>query len=85
MRRVLAHAWLLYRDGGGTMLDAVDEAANGGAEGEYAKVELRRVLLHINLVEWERHPARLRSDVHHLLRRTIGKLTPHRGGWRVAR
>jgi hypothetical protein len=83
VRRVLLQAFLLWRAGGKTMVTAVREAADGRASGEYALIELRRVLLELDLIAWESHPARLRSDVRTLFRRTIGRLTPHRGGWHV--
>ena len=90
VRRVLVEARRSYRSGAVSVLDAIDDAAAplAGVEqaaGEYAKIELRRTLLEINLHAWERHPARLRADVHSALRRTIGRLTPHRGGWLVRR
>lgn len=85
VRRVLVRALALYRAGAPSMLLAINDAAEGGAEGEYAKMQLRRVLHDINLPAWEQHPARLRADVRSLLTRTIGKLTPHRGGWLVGR
>lgn len=65
------------------MVAAVRAAADGAAVAEYALHEMRKVLFEINLPAWEAHPARLRSDVHALFRRTIGRLTPHRGGWNV--
>lgn len=66
------------------MLDAVDRACRGSdAEREYAKIELRRTLLTLDLQAWESHPFRVRGDVKALLRRAVGRLTPHRGGWRV--
>lgn len=65
------------------MVEAVRDAADGAATGEYALIEMRRLLLHLNLVDWESHPARLRSEVQSVFRRAIGKLTPHRGGWRA--
>jgi hypothetical protein len=85
VRRVLIAARKKYQAGAQSMLDCIDEAANGGAEGWYAKQELRRFLLQLNLPDWERHPSRLREEVHALFRRVIGRLTPHRGGWQVAR
>lgn len=85
VRDVLLLAWRVYRRGGLSLCDSINEAADGSATGEYAKTELRRVLLEINLVAWESHPNRTRDDVHRLLRRAIGRLTPHRGGWRVSR
>lgn len=83
VRRVLVQAFVLWRAGGTTMVDAVREVGDGRAAGEYALRELRHVLLELNLTAWESHPVRLRADVHSLFRRTIGRLTPHRGGWRV--
>lgn len=46
-------------------------------------MEMRHVLHELNLPAWESHPARLRAEVHSLFRRTIGRLTPHSGGWNV--
>lgn len=80
---MLARAFVIWRRGGSTMIEAVREAADGAATGEYALIEMRRLLLHINLAEWESHPTRLRAEVHSVFRRSIGRLTPHRGGWRV--
>lgn len=85
VRDVLMVARRIYARGGISMCDAVTAAADGSAVGEYAKISLRRVLLELNLAAWEAHPNRTRRDVHALFRKAIGKLTPHRGGWRVAR
>lgn len=82
-RRVLCGAWVIWARGGWTLIDAVREAAEGTAVGEYALQAMRRCLLELNLDAWERHPFRVRADVRALFRRTIGRLTPHRGGWRV--
>lgn len=80
---VIERALKLWGAGGTTMVAAVRAAADGTPAGEYALLQLRRTLLELDLVSWEEHPARLRSDVRSLLKRTIGRLTPHRGGWRV--
>lgn len=85
VRDVLRNAWRLYRKGGLSISASVNAAADGSAAGEYAKVSLRRILLELNLDAWESHPNRTREDAHRLFRKAIGKLTPHRGGWRVAR
>lgn len=85
VRDVLTWAWAIYRRGDVSIVDAIDEAANGGAVGEYAKRALRRILLELNLPAWEAHPNRTRADVHRLFRKAINKLTPHRGGWQVSR
>ena len=82
---MLVKAWALWRFRDRTLVDAVRESADGGAEGEYALMEMRKVLLEINLVAWAAHPARARRDVHQLFRRAIGRLTPHRGGWRTTK
>lgn len=82
-RRVLLEGYALWRKGGISIVDAVREAAAGGAVGHYALAELRRFLLHLDLTAWEQHPARLRADVRSLVRRVAGRLAPHRGGWRV--
>jgi hypothetical protein len=50
---------------------------------EYAKIALRHTLRELNLSAWESHPNRTRADVHALFRKTIGRLTPRRGGWHV--
>lgn len=84
IRRVLIKAWSQWRFGELNLVDAVREAGGPGAEAEYALTELRRVLLEINLWQWEAHPARVRADVTALFRRAIGRLTPHRGGWRCS-
>jgi hypothetical protein len=81
VRRVLVKAWALWRFGERELVDSVREASDAGAEGEYGLLEMRRVLLEINLVAWAAHPARTRRDVHQLFRRAIGRLTLHRGGW----
>lgn len=85
VRDVLQWAWRIYRAGKSTMVDSIDTAAAGSATGPYAKISLRRILLELNLAAWESHPARTRREVHALFRKAIGKLTPHRGGWRVTR
>lgn len=85
VRDVLQWAHSIYRRGGASMVEAVSEAAAGSATGYYALVELRRVLLELNLVAWEQHPHRTRADVHRAFKKAIGRLTPHRGGWRVTR
>lgn len=85
-RDVLLLAWRIYRKGELSMVDSINAAAAPcDAAGEYAKISLRRILLELNLNAWESHPTRTRRDVHALFRRTIGKLTPHRGGWLVRR
>lgn len=83
IRRVLVQAWAEYRRGEFGLVDSIGFVSQGAAEGEYAKRALRAVLLHLNLGEWESHPARVRADVHRLFRVAIGRLTPHRGGWSV--
>lgn len=86
VRAVLVAAWRVYREGGRSMVDSINAASDlRDAAGEFAKISLRRVLLELNLSAWESHPARTRRDVHALFRKVIGKLTPHRGGWLVAR
>jgi hypothetical protein len=85
VRDVLLMAWRVYRRGGISIVNSINEAASSSAVGEYAKISLRRVLLELNLDAWESHPARSRDDVHRLFRKAIGRLTPHRGGWRVTR
>lgn len=86
VRDVLAWAWRIYsRDRVTSMLKAVEVAADGSATGPYALVEIRKTLLEINLPAWESHPNRKRRDVHAAFRKTIGRLTPHRGGWTVRR
>ena len=85
VRDVLVRAWRVYRRGERSMLDSINDGAGVDAAGEYAKISLRRILLELNLTAWETHPARSRDDVHALFRKAIGKLTPHRGGWVVAR
>jgi hypothetical protein len=85
VRDVLRIAWRIYRDGKRSMCDSIDDAAAGSATGPFAKISLRRILLELNLSAWESHPARTRADVHALFRRAIGRLTPHRGGWRISR
>lgn len=85
VRDVLLMAHRVYRRGGISLVNSVNEAATSSAVGEYAKISLRRVLLELNLDAWESHPNRTRDDVHRLFRKTIGRLTPHRGGWRVTR
>lgn len=85
IRDVLQWGHSIYRRGGASMVEAVSEAAAGSATGYYALVELRRVLLELNLVAWEQHPHRTRADVHRAFKKAIGRLTPHRGGWRVSR
>ena len=86
VRAVLVDAWRHYRQGKLSMVDSINAASDtrDGA-GEHAKISLRRILLELNLTAWETHPARSRDDVHALFRKAIGKLTPHRGGWVVAR
>lgn len=64
-------------------MESVRESAAGNVAGHYALVELRHVLLELDLDAWEQHPVRVRADVRSLFRRTIGRLTPHRGGWHV--
>jgi hypothetical protein len=66
------------------MVDAINDAAAGMAEGEFAKISLRRILLELNLTAWEQHPHRTRRDVHALFRKAINRLATHRGGWRVS-
>ena len=85
VRDVLRAAWRVYRSGSRSMVDSINDAAEGSATGEYAKISLRRILLELNLTAWESHPARTRRDVHALFRKVIGKLTDHRGGWQVRR
>lgn len=85
VRDVLRLAWSIYREGGRSMCAAIDAASEGMAAREMAKISLRRILLELNLSAWESHPHRTRDDVHRLFRKAIGRLTPHRGGWRVAR
>lgn len=82
-RFVLANAFLIWRRGGISLTESVREAAAGTAAGEYALIEMRHVLCELNLPAWETHPHRVRADVHRLFRKTIGRLTPHRGGWHV--
>lgn len=84
VRRVLAQAWAHYRAGEVSLIDSINAASGGGVEGEYAKRFMRAVLLRLDLDDWEKHPSRVRADVHRLFRVTIGRLTPHRGGWLVA-
>jgi hypothetical protein len=85
VRDVLRLAWRIYRRGDVLLCDAIGEASGRGPEGEYAKQQIRRVLFEINLPAWEAHPNRSRDDIHRVFRQAISKLTPHRGGWRVAR
>lgn len=85
IRDVLRLAWRLYRDGDVSMVDAISRVADNSPAGEYAKISLRRILLELNLSAWEAHPNRTRDDVHCLFRKAIGRLSPRRGGWRVAR
>jgi hypothetical protein len=85
VRAVLVRAWKIYRAGDCSMPDAVTEAAAGSAEGEYAKMSLRRILLELNLTAWETHPTRTRDDVHRLFRKAINRLAHRTGGWRVSR
>lgn len=84
VRDVLRWAWRIYRRSDGrSMVDAVNDAADGAATGEYAKRTLRRLLLELNLQAWEAHPLRTRADVHSLFRRAINKLAHRPGGWQV--
>jgi hypothetical protein len=85
VRDVLLRAWRVYRAGERSMVDAINDAAAGMAEGEFAKISLRRILLELNLTAWEQHPHRTRRDVHALFRKAINRLATHRGGWRVSR
>lgn len=82
-RHVLLNAFLIWRRGGISLVESVREAAGGGAAAEYALQEMRKVLFEINLPAWESHPARLRSEVRSLFKRTAGRLKPHCGGWHV--
>lgn len=85
VRDVLKWAWRIYAADAISMIAAVMEAAAGAPTSYYALVELRRVLLAVNLVDWEKHPHRTRADVHRLFRKAITRLSPHSGGWRVSR
>ena len=83
VREVLVRAYELFRGGGMSMVASINAAcvAPSSPAGEYAKIVLRRILLELNLTAWEEHPARLRSEIHSLFKRAIGRVTPHKGGW----
>jgi hypothetical protein len=79
--RVLRSGYSIWRRGDCTLVEAVREAGGENfALSHLALVEMRRLLLHLDLVSWESHPARLRSEVHSVFKRAIGRLTPHSGG-----
>lgn len=82
---VLRAAAAIYRRGEKNLRESIDEA-DGSSQvvGEYAKRYLRLLVGDLNLDRWENDPLRLRRDVHRLLRRAIGRLAPHGGGWFVA-
>lgn len=82
---MLRWAARIYKRGDVKLVESVREAGDGSPVSEYALIELRRVLLQLNLPDWEAHPNRSREDVHRLFRKAIGRLTPHRGGWQVSR
>lgn len=84
IRDVLQWAHAIYKGGGVSLVESVQSAGEGSATVYYALVELRRVLLELDLSAWEKHPHRSRMDVHRLFLKAIGKLTAHRGGWRVS-
>lgn len=85
VRRVLIAGYTTWRKGGFTIPEAIAEVAGVTAVGYYALIELRRFLLELDILAWEKHPVRLRADVRNLFRRAIGRLSPHRGGWTVRR
>lgn len=81
---MLVRGWAIWRAGDRTIIEAVREAAGENfALAHYALVEMRHVLLQLDLDEWEKHPARLRAEVRSLFKRAIARITPHRGGWHV--
>lgn len=84
-RDVLQWAWKVYARGGKSLVESVREAAAGSPVGAFALQQMRHVLLELNLPAWEAHPNRTRADVHRLFRKTISRVSPHRGGWRVTR
>lgn len=84
-RFVLANAFLRWRRGSISLVDAVRAEAGSEPSGEYALREMRMCLAELNLTAWEAHPFRLRADVRSLFRRTIARVSPHRGGWHVHR
>lgn len=82
-RIVLLSAADLYREKRGSLLDCVKLAAANLIDAEYARRVLRGVLWENNLVEWEAHPMRRRSDVWRVLRTAIRWCSRRAGGWRV--
>jgi hypothetical protein len=82
---VLLVGWSIWRRGDASMVDAVREAAEGGAVAHYALMRLRFIANDLDLQGWEQYRYRTRRDAHAVFRRAIGQLTPHRGGWNVAR
>lgn len=84
VHELLVKALAAYRAGGLSMTESIASVCRVGSPvGEYAKIYLRRILLELNLQAWETHPNRTRGDVMRLLRKAIGKLAPHGGGWRA--
>lgn len=65
------------------MVAAVREESSCGAAAEYALRELRMFLHQLDLTSWETHPNRLRAEISSVFKRTIGRVSVHRGGWRV--
>jgi hypothetical protein len=84
VRRVLLAGYATWTKRGHSIIDAVRAGADG-PEAEYALRQLRLTLLQLDIGGWETHPMRTRADVRRLFRKTIGRLSPHRGGWVTTR
>ena len=82
-RIVLQSAADLYREKRGTLCECVKLAAADFLDAEFARRVLRGVLWTQNLVEWEAHPMRRRSDVWRALNTAIRWCSRRAGGWRV--
>jgi hypothetical protein len=82
-RVVLLSAADLYRERRGSLLDCVKLAAVDFIDAEFARRVLRGVLWTNNLIEWEAHPIRRRSDVWRALQTAIRWCSRRSGGWRV--
>lgn len=82
-RIVLLSAADLYREKRGTLLDCVKLAAVDFLDAEFARRVLRGVLWTQNLVEWEAHPMRRRSDVWRALNTAVRWCSRRAGGWCV--
>jgi hypothetical protein len=64
---------LVWREGELSIVQAVRRAAGDNFNiAHHALTEMRRCLLEIDVEAWERHPHRVRWDVHRLFKKAIG-------------